>query len=133
MWERRYAYVWTDGLYLDAGTEVEKTVLLCVVGARDDGEKELLAMESGYQESTESWAKVLRNLRNRGLEAPLVAAGDGALGLWAALDDVLSHHRASTMLEPPYYQRAGQIAETAPEGGAPPLTGDGRGSNTERV
>ena len=133
LWERRYAYVWTDGVYLDAGTEVEKTALLCVVGARDDGEKELLAMESGYRESTESWAEVLRNLRNRGLEAPPVAAGDGALGLWAALDDVLSHHRASTMLEPPYYQRAGQIAETAPEGGAPPLTGDGRGSNTERV
>jgi transposase-like protein len=88
LWERRYAYVWTDGVYLDAGTEVEKTALLCVVGARDDGEKELLAMESGYRESTESWAEVLRNLRNRGLEAPLVAAGDGALGLWAALDDV---------------------------------------------
>jgi transposase-like protein len=88
LWERRYAYAWTDGVYLDAGTEVEKTALLCVVGARDDGEKELLAMESGYRESTESWAEVPRNLRNRGLEAPLVAAGDGALGLWAAMDDV---------------------------------------------
>ena len=88
LWENRYAYVWSDGVYLDAGTEVEKTALLCVVGARGDGEKELLAMDPGYRESTESWAETLRELRNRGLEAPLVATGDGALGLWAALDEV---------------------------------------------
>jgi transposase-like protein len=88
LWEHRYAYIWADGVYLDAGTEVEKTALLCVVGARDDGEKELLGMEPGYRESKESWAEVLRDLRNRGLEAPLVAIGDGALGLWAALDEV---------------------------------------------
>jgi len=88
LWEHRYAYVWADGVYLDAGTEVEKTALLCVVGARDDGGKELLGMDPGYRESKESWAEVLRDLRNRGLETPLVATGDGALGLWAALDEV---------------------------------------------
>ncbi len=84
----RYAYIWADGIYLAAGTEQEKTALLCILGAREDGEKELLAMESGYRESTESWADVLRDLRDRGLAAPLVAVGDGALGLWAALDQV---------------------------------------------
>lgn len=82
--EHRYAYVWADGVYLAVGTEPEKTALLCILGAREDGEKELLALEEGYRESTESWAGVLRDLRERGLEAPLVAAGDGALGLWAA-------------------------------------------------
>lgn len=59
-----------------------------MLGAREDGEKELLAMEPGYRESTESWKGVLRDLRDRGLEAPLLAAGDGALGLWAALDEI---------------------------------------------
>ena len=88
LWEHRYAYVWADGVYLAAGTEVDKTALLCVVGARDDGEKELLAMEPGYRESKESWTETLRDLRNRGLEAPMAAAGDGALGLWAALAEV---------------------------------------------
>ena len=88
LWEYRYPYVWADGVYLDAGTEVDKMALLCVVGGRDDGEKELLAMEPGYRESKESWAETLRDLCNRGLEAPMVAAGDGALGLWAALDEV---------------------------------------------
>lgn len=86
--DHRYAYIWADGIYLGAGIEKEKTALLCVLGAREDGEKELLAMEPGYRESTESWKGVLRDLRDRGLEVPLLAVGDGALGLWSALDEV---------------------------------------------
>ena len=81
-------YIWADGIYLAAGTEQEKTALLCVLGAREDGEKELIAMAPGYRESTESWAEALRDLRDRGLAPPLLAVGDGALGLWAALDQV---------------------------------------------
>ena len=88
LWNHQYPYVWGDGIYLKVGIEKDKTALLCVVGARDDGEKELLAMEPGYRESKESWAETLRDLRNRGLEAPMTAMGDGALGLWAALDEV---------------------------------------------
>jgi putative transposase len=86
--EHRYAYIWSDGIYLGAGGEAERTALLCVLGAREDGTKELLALELGYRESTESWAGVLRSLRERGLAAPLAAIGDGALGLWAALREV---------------------------------------------
>lgn len=86
--ERRYADVWADGVYLGAGGEAERTARLCVLGAREDGTKELLALELGYRESRESWAGVLRSLRDRGLGAPLVAIGDGALGLWAALAEV---------------------------------------------
>ena len=84
----RYAYIWADGVYLGAGGDREKTALLCVVGAREDGTKELVGMELGYRESTESWAGVLRGLRDRGMDAPLLAIGDGALGLWSALDRV---------------------------------------------
>ena len=87
LWSHQYAYIWADGVYIGAGMEKEKTALLCVVGAREDGAKELLAMEPGYRESTESWASVLRDLKSRGLQAPLLAVGDGALGLWAALDE----------------------------------------------
>ena len=86
--EHRYAYLWSDGVYLGASGEAERTALLCVLGAREDGTKELLALELGYRESTESWAGVLRSLRDHGLVAPLVAIGDGALGLWAALREV---------------------------------------------
>lgn len=84
----RYAYIWADGVYLDTGQEDERTALLCILGAREDGEKELLAIALGYRESTASWADVLRDLRERGMTAPRVAVGDGALGLWAALREV---------------------------------------------
>ena len=93
-WQRRllaeheYAYIWADGVYLGVGTEDQKSVLLCIIGAREDGTKELLALELGYRESTESWKEVLRNLRSRGMKAPLLAVGDGGLGLWAALSEV---------------------------------------------
>ena len=85
---QRYLYLWVDGVYLRAGPEEEKTALLCVVGLNERGEKELLAMRPGYRESTESWATVLRDLRDRGLTCPLVVIGDGALGIWAALREV---------------------------------------------
>ena len=58
------------------------------VGARADGTKELLALELGYRESTESWATVVRSLRERGLSAPLAAVGNRGIGLWAALRTV---------------------------------------------
>jgi len=62
---------------------------LVIVGVRPDGRKELVAIADGYRESTESWAEVLRSFKRRGLAAPVVAVGDGALGFWAALRDVL--------------------------------------------
>jgi putative transposase len=90
---QRYAYLWFDGIYVGCGQEREKTVLLCVLGAREDGQKELLALEEGYRESTASWSEVLRSLRERGLRDPLLGVGDGALGAWAALDEVYPETR----------------------------------------
>ena len=85
----RYVYLYADGLYLKAGAEQDKTALLVVLGVDEHGHKELLAMESGYRESAASWSEVLRSLKVRGLtEAPRLAIGDGALGFWAALDEV---------------------------------------------
>jgi transposase-like protein len=104
----RYAYIWADGIYLGVGTDLEHSCLLVVIGAREDGHKELLAMELGYRESTESWAGVLRSLRERGLiEPPLLAIGDGALGLWAGLREVFPttrhqrcwNHKAMNVLD----------------------------------
>jgi putative transposase len=87
--KHRYAYLWADGIYLSVGDAPERTAVLVVLGAREDGVKELLALDLGYRESTASWAEVLRGLRERGLVAPRVAVGDGALGLWAALCEVV--------------------------------------------
>ncbi len=91
--DHRYAYIWMDGVYVGCGQERDKTVLLCVVGGREDGTKELLALEEGYRESTESWKGVFRSLRERGLQAPLLAIGDGCLGAWAALEEIFPSTR----------------------------------------
>ena len=69
--------------------ERDKTAVLVMLGVDEHGHKELLALEEGYRERTAAWAEVLRSLKERGLqEAPLLAIDDGALGLWAALDEV---------------------------------------------
>jgi transposase-like protein len=83
-----YVYVWADGVHFRIRLEEDRLCCLVIVGVKADGSKELLACSDGYRESTESWAEVLRDLRDRGMTAPLVAVGDGALGFWAALGDV---------------------------------------------
>lgn len=83
-----YVYVWADGVHFRIRLEEDRLSCLVIVGVKADGSKELLACSDGYRESTESWAEVLRDLRDRGMTAPVVAVGDGALGFWAALGDV---------------------------------------------
>jgi putative transposase len=83
--ELEVVYLWVDGVYVKAGLEKEKAAILVVLAARRDGQKVILAVESGYRESTESWAAILRDLQRRGLPAPRVVVGDGHLGIWGAL------------------------------------------------
>lgn len=83
-----YVYVWADGIHFRIRLEEDRLCCLVIVGVKADGTKELLACGDGYRESTESWAEVLRDLRDRGMTSPVVAVGDGALGFWAALGDV---------------------------------------------
>ena len=86
--ERDYVYVWADGVHFRIRLEDDRLCTLVLVGVRPDGTKELIAVEDGYRESTESWASLLRDLKRRGMQSPVVAVGDGALGFWAALRDV---------------------------------------------
>ncbi len=86
--DRDYVYVWADGIHLNIRLEEDRLCLLVLIGVRPDGTKELIAVEDGYRESTDSWSSVLRSLRGRGMRSPVAAVGDGALGFWAALRDV---------------------------------------------
>jgi putative transposase len=88
-----YVYLWVDGIHLKVRLEQEKLCLLVMIGVRSDGRKELVALTDGYRESTESWADLLRGCRRRGMTAPVLAVGDGALGFWKAMREVFPDTR----------------------------------------
>ena len=83
-----YVYLWVDGIHLKVRLDQEKLCLLVMLGVRADGRKELVAITDGYRESTESWADLLRDCKRRGMTAPVLAVGDGALGFWRAVREV---------------------------------------------
>jgi hypothetical protein len=83
-----YVYLWADGIHVNVRLEEHKLCLLVLIGVRADGRKELVALADGYRESTESWADLLRDAARRGMSAPVLAVGDGALGFWGALREV---------------------------------------------
>lgn len=83
-----YVYVFADGVNFNIRLEEDRLTCLVVVGVRRDGTKELIALDDGYRESEEAWKEVLRKLKRRGLRAPALAVGDGALGFWAALAEI---------------------------------------------
>lgn len=88
-----FVYVWVDGIQLKVRLEQDKVCLLVVIGVRADGTKELVALDDGHRESAESWLDMLRDCKRRGMRAPVLAVGDGALGFWAALREVFPDTR----------------------------------------
>ena len=89
-----YVYLWVDGIHVKVRLEQDKICLLVMIGVRADGTKELVALADGFRESTESWADLLRDCKRRGMRAPVLAVGDGALGFWAAVRDVFPTTKA---------------------------------------
>jgi transposase-like protein len=83
-----YVYCWADGIHVNIRLDEHRLCLLVLIGVRADGRKELIALADGYRESAESWADLLRDCKRRGMRAPVLAVGDGALGFWAALREV---------------------------------------------
>ncbi len=86
----RYVYWWVDGIHTGLRSEnSDGQCLLVIIGVKPDGRKERVAIGDGYRESKASWQELLLDLKSRGLQAgPLLAIGDGAMGFWAALEEV---------------------------------------------
>ena len=92
--DKDFVYIWVDGVHFNVRLgDNDRLCCLVMVGCRLDGTKELIAIADGYRESTESWAELLRACKKRGMRAPAVAVGDGALGFWAAVRDVFPETR----------------------------------------
>jgi transposase-like protein len=91
---KRYIYLWVDGIYFNVRLQDDRPCVLVMIGALADGTKELIAIHDGHRESKSSWMEALLDLQRRGLPyAPKLAIGDGALGFWAALEEVFPETR----------------------------------------
>jgi transposase-like protein len=110
-----FVYLWVDGIHLKVRLEQEKLCLLVMIGVRADGRKELVALTDGYRESTESWAGLLRDAKRRGMRAPVLAMGDGALGFWAALRDVFPTTREQRC----WFHKSANVLATLPKSAHP--------------
>ncbi len=110
--ERDYVYVWVDGVHFTIRLEDERLCTLVMIGVRPDGTKELIAVEDGYRESSASWAALLRELQRRGMRAPVLAVGDGALGFWAAVRDVWP----ATRVQRDWCHKLANVLDQLPQG-----------------
>jgi len=84
----RWVYIWADGIYSGLRAEQAKLCALVIIGVNERGEKHFLAIEDGVRESTQSWREVLLKLKSRGMNSPQLVVGDGALGFWAAQEEI---------------------------------------------
>jgi transposase-like protein len=110
-----YVYCWADGIHVNVRLEEERLCLLVLVGVRADGTKELITLADGYRESAGSWADLLRDAARRGMRAPVLAVGDGALGFWAALGEVFPQTRAQRC----WFHKTGNVLAALPKSAHP--------------
>jgi transposase-like protein len=113
--DRDYVYIWADGVHFRVRLDEERLCCLVIVGVRLDGTKELVAITDGQRESTGSWADLLRDLKRRGMSAPTLAVGDGALGFWAALRDVFP----GTVEQRCWFHKAANVMSALPKTAQP--------------
>jgi transposase-like protein len=113
--EADYVYVWVDGIHLKVRLAQDKVCLLVMIGVRADGRKELVALADGFRESSESWADLLRDCRRRGMRAPVLAVGDGALGFWKALRDVFPDTKEQRC----WWHKTGNVLAALPKSAHP--------------
>lgn len=109
----RYVYWWADGIHTGLRSEhSDGQCLLVIVGVTPEGTKERVAIGDGYRESKESWKDLLLDLKQRGLQSgPLLAAGDGAMGFWAALEEVFPQTRHQRC----WFHKMGNVLNALPK------------------
>jgi putative transposase len=119
--DKEYVYLWADGIYFGVRLEDARQCILVVIGATEDGRKELLALTDGYRESAESWKELLLDLKERGLTVdPKLATGDGSLGFWKALPQVFG----STRTQRCWKHKTANVLNKLPKGLLPKAKAD---------
>lgn len=113
---KQYVYVWADGIHTNIRLEEDRQCILVLMGATEDGKKELIAMTDGHRESAESWRELLLDVKRRGLTVePKLAIGDGALGFWKALFEVFPNVREQRC----WVHKTANVLDKLPKGKQP--------------
>lgn len=109
---KKYVYVWADGVYFNIRLEEDRPCILVLMGATEEGQKELLAIVDGFRESEQSWTELLLDVKSRGLTVdPRLATGDGALGFWKALPKVFPKTRSQRC----WFHKSGNVIDQLPK------------------
>ena len=111
----RWVYIWADGVYSGLRAEQTKLCALVVIGVNERGQKHFLTIEDGIRESTQSWREVLLKLKNRGMNTTKLAIGDGAMGFWAALEEVYPETRQQRC----WMHKTGNVLNCLPKSSQP--------------
>jgi len=88
--ERIYAVVWMDAIHFkirEEGKVITKAVY-SVLGVNPKGEKEVLGLYLGQNESASFWLQVLTDLNQRGVEDILIACIDNLKGFGDAIENI---------------------------------------------
>ena len=112
-----WVYLWADGIYSGLRAEDAKLCALVIIGVNERGQKRFLAIEDGVRESTQSWREVLLSLKARGMNTPKLAVGDGAMGFWAALDEVYGETRQQRC----WMHKTGNVLNYVPKSAQPKM------------
>jgi transposase-like protein len=112
---KKYVYIWADGIHVNVRLEDQENQRQCILvlmGATEDGEKELIAVRDGYRESEASWTELMADIKNRGLTTePKLAIGDGALGFWAAVRKMFPNIREQRC----WFHKSGNVLNQLPK------------------
>ncbi|ADL51794.1 IS256 family transposase [Clostridium cellulovorans] len=120
--ENTYAFVFMDAIHYKV--REEKQIVLkaayVVIGVSLDGEKEVLGIWIGANESSKFWLSVLNDLRNRGVQDVLIFCVDGLNGFkdaigatfpFARIQRCIIHQIRSSMKYIPYKDKKAFVAD----------------------
>jgi len=120
--EKTYSFIFMDAIHYKVREEKHVVVKAAyvVIGVNLDGEKEVLGIWIGANESSKFWLSVLNDLKNRGVQDVLIFCVDGLNGFkeaigatfpFAKIQRCIIHQIRSSMKYVPYKDRKAFVAD----------------------
>ena len=120
--EKTYSFVFMDAIHYKVREDKQVVIKAAyvVIGVNLDGEKEVLGIWIGANESSKFWLSVLNDLKNRGVQNVLIFCVDGLNGFkeaigatfqFAKIQRCIIHQIRSSMKYIPYKDRKAFVAD----------------------